>query len=128
MPHKKPEIELYSHGIYEPWDRSSKAIPRLKSITTHIPVEPQIEFGYVLKIKKAKGSKITFSIHHPPFVNEEGEIAPSFEGHEYITSNDWSFYLGDTVWPPYEDKAGDWELITWLDGKEIARKTFTLSL
>lgn len=128
MPHRKPEIELYSHGIYESWDRSSKTIPRLKGITTHIPVVPLIEFGYVLKIKKAKGSRITFSINHPPFINDTGEIAPPFEGEEYITSNEWSFYLGDTVWPPYEDKAGNWELITWLDGKEIARKTFTLFL
>lgn len=128
MPSRKAEIELYSYGIYEPWNRSSKEIPKLKTITTRIPVVPEIEFGYVLKIKKAKGSLISFTIHHPPFLNENGETSPPFTGEEYINSNDWSFYLGDTVWPPYEDKAGEWELITWLDGKEIARKSFTLFL
>ncbi len=128
MPSKKADIELYSYGIYEPWNRSSKEIPKLKTITTRIPVVPEVEFGYVLKIKKAKGSLISFMIHHPPFLNENGEPSPSFTGEEYINSNDWSFYLGDTVWPPYEDKAGEWELITCLDGKEIARKSFTLFL
>lgn len=128
MPRKKLDIELYSYGIYEPWDRKSKAIPKLKKITSRVPIEPDIEFGYILKIKKAKGSRIEFVINHPPFLNDDGNISPPFEGEEYITSNDWTFFLGDTVWPPYEDKAGHWELITWLDGKEIGRKIFTLYL
>lgn len=128
MPRKKPEVELYSYGIYEPWNRASKAIPKLKCITTLIQIQPTVEFGYVLKIKKAKGSRVQFVINHPPFINEQGTIAPPFEGEEYIKSNDWSFFLGDTVWPPYADKAGDWELITWLDGKEIARKKFSLNI
>ncbi|GAO29974.1 DUF3859 domain-containing protein [Geofilum rubicundum] len=128
MPKRRPEIELYSHGIYEPWNRTSKNLPKLRQITTQIPVEQDIEFGYVLKLKKAKGSILTFVIHHPPFLNDAGEPAPPFEGEETVPANDWSFFLGDTVWPPYEDKAGTWELITWLDGKEIARKQFELFL
>lgn len=128
MPKKRPEIEIYSHGLYEPWDRKSKELPRLKAITTQIPVEPDVEFGYVLKIKKAKGALLTFTIFHPPFLNDAGETALPFEGSEVVGSNDWSFFLGDTVWPPYEDKAGAWELVTWLDGKEIARKQFELFL
>jgi hypothetical protein len=128
MPGKKPLIEFYSHGIYETWDRSSRTIPKLKRITTNIPIEPDVEFGYVLKIRKAKGSRLTFVIQHPPFPDEDGDIALPFEGTEYITSNDWSFFLGDTVWPPFENKAGKWELITTLDGKEIARKRFNLIL
>lgn len=126
MAKKRTEIELYSFGIYETWDRESKEIPKLKKITTDIPVEPGIEFGYVLKIKKAKGQKITFIMHHPPFLNDRGEIAPSFEGEVHINSNDWSFFLGDTVWAPYESKAGEWELITLLEGKVIASKKFNL--
>jgi hypothetical protein len=128
MPKRKPQVELYSYGIYEPWDRSSKAIPKLKQITTAIPVMPEIEFGYVLKIMKAKGSVLSFTINHPSFHDEDGVLASPFEGEEFINSNEWSFYLGDTVWPPYEDKAGEWELIARLDGKEIARKTFNLFL
>ena len=126
MAKKRVEIDFYSFGIYEPWERESKEIPKLKKITTEIPVEPGIEFGYVLKIKKAKGKKITFIMHHPPFLDESGEVAPSFEGEEYINSNDWSFFLGDTVWAPYESKAGEWELITLIDGKVIASKKFNL--
>ena len=128
MPKKRPEIELYSHGIYEPWNRRSKDLPKLKKITTKIPVEQDIEFGYVLKLRKAKGRLLTFIINHPPFLNNDGIPAPPFEGKETVPANDWSFFLGDTVWQPYEDKAGTWELITWLDGKEIARKSFELYL
>lgn len=128
MAKKKYSVELYSYGIYETWDRNSKELPKLKEITTEIPVEPNIEFGYVLKIKKAKGKKITFIMHHPPFLDESGEIAPPFEGEHYINSNDWSFFLGDTVWLPYESKVGEWELITKLEGKIIASKKFNLYL
>ncbi|MGL5620304.1 MAG: DUF3859 domain-containing protein, partial [Tannerellaceae bacterium] len=42
--------------------------------------------------------------------------------------NDWQFFLGDTVWAPIEDKVGTWTLITYLDGKEIARKSFEVYL
>ncbi|MDG5800682.1 DUF3859 domain-containing protein [Marinilabiliaceae bacterium ANBcel2] len=128
MAKKRPKVELYSYGIYEPWERDSKKIPSLKEITTKIPIVKNIEFGYVIKIKKGKGSKIDFIINHPPFIDKSGEIAPPFSGREYVNSNDWEFFLGDTVWEPYEDKIGTWELITWLNDKEIARKNFTLYL
>ncbi len=126
MAKKKAQIELYSYGIYEPWDRESKDIPKLKEITTDIPIYSGVEFGYVLKIKGAKGSRITFIMHHPPFLDESRNVSPPFEGELYINSNDWSFFLGDTVWEPYEDKAGEWELITFLDNREIATKKFKL--
>jgi hypothetical protein len=51
---------------------------------------------------------------------------PPFEGQVLIHSNDWDFFLGDTVWEPYNDKAGEWILITKLQNKEIARKKFIL--
>jgi len=126
MPKKRPGIELYSYGIYEPWNRASKDLPKLKKITNKIPIKPDIEFGYIIKIRKAKGSSLTFIINHPEFLNSNGKPAPPFKGKELIPSNNWSFFLGDTVWLPYENKAGNWELITWLDGKEIARKNFEL--
>ncbi|WP_025006920.1 DUF3859 domain-containing protein [Marinilabilia salmonicolor] len=124
---KKPEIELYSYGIYSSWDRKSRDLPKLKKISTEIPVFPDVEFGYVLKIKGGKGEVLEFTINHPPFFDKDGKQL-LFSGEVVINSNDWEFFLGDTVWEPYEDKAGKWELITRLRGKEIARKEFRLFL
>jgi hypothetical protein len=50
-----------------------------------------------------------------------------FEGNVYVKDNDWSFYLGDTVWEPIEDKIGNWRMTLSLAGKVIADKTFKLS-
>ena len=125
---KRPQIELYSYGIYSAWDRTSRDLPRLKEITTDIPVAPDIEFGYVLKIKGGKGEVLEFEIIHPPFADSNGNPAPPFTGQVVINSNDWEFFLGDTVWEPYENKAGDWILITRLQDKEVARKKLRLYL
>jgi hypothetical protein len=50
-----------------------------------------------------------------------------FEGNVYVKDNDWSFYLGDTVWEPIEDKIGNWRMTLSLAGKVIADKTFNLT-
>ncbi|MGQ1890866.1 DUF3859 domain-containing protein [Thermophagus sp. OGC60D27] len=128
MPRNKPDVELYSYGIYTKWNKLSKQLPKLKEITTQIPVNPEVEFGYVLKIKKAKGEILEYEIHHPPFKDQDGKIVPPFTGEVLINSNDWEFFLGDTVWEPYDDKAGEWILVTRLQNKEIARKKFILFL
>ncbi|PWE01354.1 DUF3859 domain-containing protein [Marinilabilia rubra] len=125
---KRPQVELYSYGIYSAWDRTSKDLPKLQEITTEIPVTPEVEFGYVLKIKGGKGEVLDFEIVHPPFPDSNGNPAPPFTGQVVINSNDWEFFLGDTVWEPYENKAGDWILVTRLQGKEVARKTLRLYL
>ena len=36
MPKKKTEVTMYSHGLYDGWDRESKELPRLLKITTEI--------------------------------------------------------------------------------------------
>ena len=126
MAKKKIEVELYTYGLYTEWDRDSKKLPKIKKITTQIPADIGIEFGYILKIKKAKGKKITFCIDHPPFTDNEGNIRPPFTGEYYINSNDYEFFLGDTVWEPLYDKLGEWTLTTWIDGVEIAKKTLHL--
>ncbi|TAJ13144.1 DUF3859 domain-containing protein [Marinilabiliaceae bacterium JC017] len=128
MAKKKITWELYSYGIYSHWERGSKALPQLLDITDQIPVEPDIEFGYIIKIKGAKGKTVEFRIDHPPFLDAQGNEAPAFEGEYFIQSNDYEFFLGDTVWEPYYDKAGDWILTTWLEGKVIACKTLHLFL
>lgn len=128
MAKKTVSTELYSYGIYSRWERASKALPKLLEITTNIPISEDVEFGYVLKIKGAKGKKLRFRIDHPPFRNEQGQKEPPFTGEYYINSNSYDFFLGDTVWEPFNDKAGEWLLSTWLDDTLIARKSLYLYL
>lgn len=128
MAKKKISYELYSYGIYSRWERESKQLPKLMEITTRIGIKPDIEFGYVIKIKGAKGKKLEYKIDHPPFKDKQGNIEPPFVGEVYVNSNDYEFFLGDTVWEPYEDKAGEWKLSTWMDDELIAYKELVLSL
>lgn len=117
---------MHSHGLYDAWDRDSKELPNLVRITTEIETKLDIEFGYILRIRNARNSKITFRIEHPPFNGPDGSIAPPFDGELYVKNNDFRFFLGDTIWPPIEDKKGEWRLITWLDGEKVADKTLFL--
>ena len=123
MAKKKIDSELYSYGIYSRWDRGSKALPKLQKITTEIPLELDVEFGYVVRIKGAKGKRIQFEINHPPFKNENGKVAPPFTGEYYVNSNDYEFFLGDTIWEPIHDKKGEWRLTTWLDDQILFQKS-----
>ena len=88
MAKKKIEVNLYSYGEYAKWDRESKSIPKLLDITQTIEAVEGTEFGYVLKIKGAKGHRIDFQIDHPPFKDSEGNIEPSFTGQIIINSNE----------------------------------------
>jgi len=126
MSKKKPEVTLHSHGVYDGWDRDSKELPNLVRITTEIAAALDIEFGYILRIRNARNCKISFRIEHPPFKDSSGSIAPPFDGELYVRTNDFRFFLGDTIWAPLEDKRGDWRLITWLDGSKVADKTLTM--
>lgn len=126
MSKKKIDIELYSYGEYSPWDKTSKALPRILAIGDRVEAESGTEFGYVLKLKKAKGKRLDFRIIHPPFNDEWGKPMGDFTGEVYITSNDYEFFLGDCIWEPIDDKLGPWRLITELEGKVIADKTLHL--
>jgi hypothetical protein len=126
MAKKKPLVNMHSYGLYDGWNRESKELPGLIKITTEIPAALEVEFGYILRIQHARNGKITFRIEHPPFKDSRGETAPAFTGELYVKTNDFRFFLGDTVWAPVEDKRGDWRLITWLDGKQVADKTLQL--
>lgn len=118
---------MHSYGRYDGWDRESKELPRLLKITTEIEAALEVEFGYVLRIRGARNSKITFRIEHPPFNDSSGELSPPFDGELYIKTNDYRFFLGDTIWAPIEDKRGEWRLITWIDGTLVADKTLVLT-
>lgn len=104
MKRRKPVFSMFSYGEYEPWDRESKKIPKIKRITTEIETETGTEFGYVLRIKNGKGTTLSFKIDHPAFTDETGNIMPPFTGEQFIRTNDYEFYLGDCVWEPQEDK------------------------
>ncbi|MGL5787379.1 MAG: DUF3859 domain-containing protein [Bacteroidales bacterium] len=127
MAKKKIDIKIKSYGIYSQWDRTSRELPKLRKVTTEIPAELDIEFGYILHIKGAKGTLIEFEIIHPPFIDvKTGEVAPAFVGEHYVNSNDWMFFLGDTIWEPVDDKKGIWDIRTFADGKEVAFKRFMI--
>lgn len=126
MPKRIIEVELYSYGEYDRWDRESREIPKLLDITEVIKAEIGTEFGYVLHIKKAKGKRIDFRIDHPPFKDEEGRVRPPFTGQVFINSNQYEFFLGDCVWEPLEDKLGVWIMTTKIDGEVVAKKSIRL--
>jgi len=126
MKRRKPAFKIYNYGEYEPWDRESKAIPKIRNFATEIEAESGTEFGYVLRIKNGKGATLSFKIEHPPFTDESGSIMPPFTGEQFIRTNDFEFYLGDCVWDPPEDKMGIWELTTYFEGKIVAWKKFKL--
>jgi hypothetical protein len=126
MPKKKPEVTVHSYGLYEGWNRESRELPTLVAISNEIKAELDVEFGYILRIRNARNGKITFRIEHPPFNDSSGKTAPPFEGGLYVKTNDYRFFLGDTIWSPVEDKRGEWRLITWLDDVKVADKTLLL--
>lgn len=126
MAKRKPTFELYSYGIYSNWDRQSREIPKLLEITDVITAELDVEFGYLIKVRKGKGCRLTFVINHPNIHDKDGRPMLPFEGEHFVNSNDWEFFLGDTVWAPLEDKRGPWELITFYEGAVVARKILNL--
>ena len=117
---------MTSYGIYKGWDKTSKDLPVIQKFTEEIPARLGIEFGYILNIKKAKGKKLSFRIEHPPFKGEDGKVMPAFTGEIYVKTNDWDFFLGDTIWEPVSDKVGIWRLVTEIDGEIIADKNFQI--
>ena len=92
--------------------------------TTNVPARIDIEFGFVVNIKGAKNQELHFCIDHPGILDAQGRRRDPFDGSVYVKTNDWNFYLGDTIWDPIEDKLGDWRMTLELDGKLIAQKTF----
>ena len=126
MAKKKIEVKIKNYGIYSQWDRESKDLPKIVEFTKKVPAQLNIEFGYILSIKKAKGLKLSFRIEHPPFRDSSGNIAPTFVGEQYVNSNNYNFFLGDTLWEPIEDKVGPWRLQTFIDNAKVADITINI--
>jgi hypothetical protein len=124
MTKNKITSELVSWGIYSSWKPGEKELPEIKKFTRTIPARIGIEFGYVLKIRKGRGKRLSYRIEHPPFPDADGNPSPPFEGDVLIKSNDWDFFLGDTIWEPVGNKTGTWRLQVKLDGAILADESF----
>ena len=124
MPKRKPEIRIRSYGIYSNWDAQTKALPKIEEFTTRVPATIDIEFGFIINIKWAKNSELDYCIDHPGILDERGKRRSPFDGSVYVKTNDWDFYLGDTIWEPIKDKLGPWRMSLEMQGKLVAEKTF----
>jgi len=127
MAKKKPVIKVQTYGIHSKWDAKSKALPKILTFTLDIPALIDIEFGLIINVKNARGQKAFYRIEHPGIYDDEGQVRPPFTGEAHITNNDWSFYLGDTIWAPIDDKCGSWRMTIELNDQIIANKTFNVS-
>ena len=126
MAKQKPEISMSSYGIYTQWQADSKHLPKVVKFTHDIPAELDIEFGFIVNIKRAKNQKLYYSIEHPSIPDTAGNIMPPFDGTVYIKNNNWDFFLGDTIWAPIENKVGNWRLYLTLNNQIIAEKIFNI--
>lgn len=126
MPKRKPEVRMKSYGIYTQWNSDTKELPRILKFTTTVEATIDVEFGFVVNIKGAKNRELDFCIDHPGILDADGNPRPPFDGTVYVKTNDWNFYLGDTVWPPIDDKIGTWKMTLDLDGIQIAEKSFVV--
>ena len=123
---KKCDVEMYSYGVYDRWDPKSKELPKVTRHTTDIPAKVGIEFGYVLKIRGARGRTLSFTIDHPPFLDSKGKSAAPFTGEQFIRDNDFQFFIGDSIWEPIDDKVGEWLITCEIDGNKVAEKAFNV--
>ena len=121
-----PEIDIISYGVYTRREGETKALPKLLSLTQQIEATPDLEFGIIVEIKKARGRYLDFSIDHPPFKNEEGDIVPSFTGTFRVKYNPFRFFLGETILDPIEDKCGEWKISIFLKEKLLTSKNLFL--
>ena len=128
MAKRKSEIRIRSFGIYSAWDAESKQLPKIIEFTTRVPAVIDVEFGFVVNIKGAKNRELEYCIDHPGILDAAGNRRVPFDGTVFVKTNDWDFYLGDTIWAPIEDKLGHWQMTLMLDGKNISEKVFEVFL
>ncbi|MEE9405198.1 MAG: DUF3859 domain-containing protein [Algisphaera sp.] len=124
MARKHPQVQEVSYGLYERFDPESKALPKLQSFSTTVPVEVGQEFGYVLRIRHGRGLRIEFEIAHPDVPGDDGAVMAPFCGEQFVRTSDFNFFLGDALWEPLEAMLGEWTLTTRLEDKVVAKRTF----
>lgn len=98
MAKQKPTFTITTYGIYDQWHENAKALPKITQYTTEVIAQQDVEFGFTVNVKKAKGLKLTYIICHPCLEDEEGNVMPPFEGVVYVDNNNWNYYLGDCIW------------------------------
>lgn len=128
MAKRKSEVRIKSYGIYSKWDSETKQLPKIAEFTTNVPAEIDVEFGIVVNIKGAKNQELDYCIDHPGILDAEGNRRAPFDGTVFVKTNDWDFYLGDTIWEPLADKLGQWRMTLQLRGNTIAEKAFEVFL
>ena len=128
MGRRKPEIRMRTWGIYSQWDSDSKQLPKIVQVTTSVPAVVDIEFGFVVNVKGAKNQELEYCIDHPGILDDAGNRRAPFTGTVYVKTNDWDFFLGDTIWHPVDDKLGEWCLTVEMGGTPVAEKSFDVFL
>lgn len=126
MAKQKPIVEIRSFGIYTQWDPQTKELPKIVEFTRTIPAEVDVEFGMIVKIKGGKNQRAKYCIDHPGILDVTGKRRQPFDGEVFVKSNDWDFFLGDTIWEPIADKLGTWRLTVDLMGKIVADESFQI--
>lgn len=126
MAKRKPEFRLRTYGIYTKWDSASKELPRVVEVTTRVRAVIDVEFGFVVNVRGGKNLSLDYCIDHPGILDAEGNRRLPFDGSVYVKTNDWNFFLGDTIWSPIDDKLGQWHLSLSMNGAVVAEKTFEL--
>ena len=96
--------------------------------TTRVPARLGIEFGMIVTFKRAKNQLARYCIFHPDIPDSHGVIRPPFDGEVYVRTNEWDFFLGDTLWDPIEHMCGTWRMVIELEGKCVAEKSFEVHL
>ena len=126
MAKRKPELRMRTIGIYTKWESAARTLPKISEVTTKVTAVVDVEFGFIVNVTGGKNQEMYYCIDHPGILDDQGKRRPPFDGTVYIKTNDWDFYLGDTIWEPINDKLGNWQMTLELDGKVVADKTFEL--
>ena len=117
---------MRTYGVYTKCDSDARTLPKIREVTTKVKAVVDVEFGFIINITGGKNRELYYCIDHPGIQDAQGKRRPPFDGTVYVKSNDWDFYLGDTIWEPINDKLGMWQMTLEMDGKVVADKTFEL--
>ncbi|MCR9200332.1 MAG: DUF3859 domain-containing protein [Planctomycetaceae bacterium] len=126
MARLKPEFRLRTWGLYTQWDSAAKDIPSIVEVTTRVPAVVDVEFGFVLNVRRGRTAELQYCIDHPGILDDSGQRRPPFTGSVFVKTSDWDFFLGDTIWKPLSDKLGDWHLTVRFENRVVAEKTFQI--